>query len=114
MNEIRALYADEDGEIFDAPGFAAMGRIGWENVPLTPEDLIPLPESADLMFLPGRLAMGISSEGEAMPITGQAVAALLPAGYTRLFLPACRKEEDAEQLPLYGYTAVALYKDELY
>jgi len=114
MNEIRALYADENGEIFDAPGFAAMGRIGWENVPLTPEDLIPLPESADLMFLPGRLAMGISSEGEAMPITGQAVAALLPAGYTRLFLPACRKEEAAEQLPLYGYTAVALYKDELY
>lgn len=114
MSEITALYADENGEIFDAPGFAAMGRIGWENVPLTPEDLIPLPESADLMFLPGRLAMGISSEGEAMPITGQAVAALLPAGYTRLFLPAYRKEEAAERLPLYGYTAVALYKDELY
>ncbi|MBQ7478570.1 MAG: radical SAM protein [Selenomonadaceae bacterium] len=114
MSEITALYADENGEIFDAPGFAAMGRIGWKNVPLKPEDLIPLPESADLMFLPERLAMGISSEGDVMPITGQAVAALLPAGYTRLFLPACRKEEEAEQLPLYGYTAVALYKDTLY
>ncbi len=114
MNEIRALYADEKGEIFDAPGFAAMGRVGRDSVPLTPEDLIPLPESADLMFLPGRLALGMTGEGEVMPIAGQAVAALLPAGYTRLFLPAYEREETAELLPLYGYTAVALYREELY
>ena len=114
MSEVTALYADEEGAIFDAPGFRAMGRQGEENVPLTPEDLIPLPESADLMFLPERLALGRSPEGEALPIAGRAVAALLPAGYTRLYLPAFEREEAAGILPLYGYTAVALYKDELY
>ena len=54
--EIRALYADDEGEIFDAPGFAGLGRTGRDNVPLTPAELIPLPDSADLMFLPDRLA----------------------------------------------------------
>ena len=47
---IIALYADENGEIFDAPGILAMGREGDELRLLTPEDLIPLPESADLML----------------------------------------------------------------
>ena len=81
--EIRALYADDEGEIFDAPGFAGLGRTGSEAVLLQPEDLIPLPESADLMFLPDRLALGQTPQGECMPITGRAVAAILPAGYTR-------------------------------
>lgn len=114
MAEITALYADENGEIFDVPGFAGMGRIGRETVLLTPQDLIPLPESADLMFLPDRLAIGMSPDGEILPLTGRAVAAILPAGYTRLFLPAYEKAEGAKQLPLYGYTAVVVYKDELY
>ncbi|MBR4696078.1 MAG: radical SAM protein [Selenomonadaceae bacterium] len=114
MSEITALYADENGEIFDAPGLSAMGRMGLENVPLAVEDLIPLPEGADLMFLPERPALGISPEGEVLPMTGRAVAALLPAGYTRLFLPAFEPAEWAARLPLYGYTAVALYRDELY
>ena len=53
-SEIIALYADENGEIYDAPGIAAMGREGTELRLLTPDDLIPLPESADLSFLPDR------------------------------------------------------------
>jgi pyruvate-formate lyase-activating enzyme len=110
---ITALYADDNGEIFDAPGFAGMGRSGSENVLLKEEDLIPLPESADLMFLPDRLAMG-QKDGEVLPITGRAVAAILPAGYTRLYMPAYSADEEAEQLPLYGYTAVVLQNDELY
>ena len=110
---ITALYADEKGEIFDAPGFAGLGRFGDTMVQLQPEDLIPLPESADLMFLPDRLAAG-SQDGEMLPITGRAVAAILPAGYTRTFMPAFFREEKAQQLPLYGYTAVVLYKDQLH
>lgn len=51
---ITAVYADEDGNILDAPGMRGMGRTGRMNVLLKPEDLIPLPESADLMLLPGR------------------------------------------------------------
>ena len=75
-----------------------------------PEDLIPLPESADLMFLPERQAMGTTPEGELIPLTGQAVAAILPAGYTRTMLPGFKLQEGAGRLPLYGYTAVAVYK----
>ena len=114
MHKITALYADERGEIFDVPEMAGLGRSGGEIVGLTPEDLIPLPESADLMFLPDRLALGRTADGEILPVRGRAVSAILPAGYTRLYLPAFQKEAGAAELPLYGYTAVVLYKDALY
>ena len=110
---ITAVYADEDGNILDAPGMRGMGRTGRENILLKPEDLIPLPESADLMLLPDRLAVGQSADGETMPISGLAVAAILPASYTRLYMPAYERVEEAQRLPLYGYTAVVVYKDEL-
>ena len=110
---ITAVYAAADGTILDAPGLMGMGRTGEENVPLTPEDIIPLPGGADLMLLPDRLAVGQTAEGEALPIEGLAVAAILPAGYTRLFLPAYVREERAERLPLYGYTAVVVCRDKL-
>ena len=103
---ITALYADENGEIFDAPGIAAVGRLGDEIRPLTVDELIPLPETADLMYLPERKAMGIGPDGEVMCLTGRAVSAILPAGYTRTLLPAFALEEEASRLPLYGYTAV--------
>ena len=111
---IYALYADENGEIFDAPGIGAVGRFGHEIRPLTPEDLIPLPDSADLMYLPDRQALGVDEEGNILPLTGQAVSAILPAGYTRTLLPGFQLMEEASQLPLYGYTAVAVYQDQLY
>lgn len=110
---ITALYADERGEIFDCPGFVGVGRIGGEHVKLQPDDLIPLPEGADLMFLPGRSALG-ERQGEIAPIAGRAVAAILPAGYTRSHLPAYAKAEGEKMLPLYGYTAVVLYRDALH
>ena len=111
---ITAVYADEEGTILDAAGLRGMGRVGSKNIALRPEDLIPLPESADLMLLPDHQAVGQTSAGEILPITGTAVAAILPAGYTRLFLPAYEREEGAERLPLYGYTAVVVYRDALY
>lgn len=111
---IYALYADENGEIFDAPGIGAVGRFGDEIRPLTPEDLIPLPDSADLMYLPDRQALGVDEAGNILPLTGQAVSAILPAGYTRTLLPGFQLMEEASQLPLYGYTAVAVYHDQLY
>lgn len=113
MSDIRALYATEDGEIFDAPNILPMGRIGDKNVPLKEEDLIPLPDGADLMFLPGRKAVGMMEDGEVVPILGYAVAALLPQGFTRLYLPAYEKDEDSP-LPIYGYTAAVLVNDEIF
>ena len=67
---ITAVYADEDGNILDAPGMLGMGRIGSENVLLKPDDLIKLPDSADLMLMPDHLAVGQTADGEVMPISG--------------------------------------------
>ncbi len=111
--EITAVYADEDGNILDAPGLTGLGRVGARNVELRPDDLIPLPDSADLMLLPDHQAVGLTEDGELLPIAGEAVAAILPAGYTRTHLPAYVRDDEAERLPLYGYTAVVVYHDEL-
>lgn len=112
---ITALYADAHGEIYDAPGYQAVGRVGNDTVALTAADLIPLPEGAELMYLPGRSALSIH-QGKITALPGElrAVAAMLPVGYTRTHLPAFARQEQAPQLPLYGYTAVALYKDQIY
>ena len=98
--EITAVYADEDGNILDAPGLTGLGRVGARNVELRPDDLIPLPDSADLMLLPDHQAVGLTADGELLPIAGDAVAAILPAGYTRTHLPAYVRDDEAERLPL--------------
>ncbi len=67
------------------------------------------------MLLPGRQAVSWH-QGSVRPLPGKAlaVAAVLPVGYTRTYLPAFIKADDAPILPLYGYTAVALVNDEIY
>lgn len=112
-NQITALTVDERGNIFDVPGVEGVGRTGNIFFRLKPEDLIKLPDSADLMFLPQRQAIGFK-RGEFISLKGQAVSAILPQGYTRTHLPAFQKNSRAQLLPLYGYTAVVLYKDELH
>lgn len=109
------LFADENGEIFDAPGRKAVCRTGDRLVPLRQENLIQLPEGSQLMLLPGRQAVSWQ-QGTVRPLSGQAlaVAAILPVGYTRTYLPAFIKTAAAPMLPLYGYTAVALVNDEIY
>ena len=111
--KITALIADERGNIFDVPDAEGVGRVGNNFFKLKPENLIKLPDSADLMFLPQRRAVGFK-RGEFVSLKGRAVSAILPQGYTRTHLPAFERDSHAQILPLYGYTAVALYKDELY
>lgn len=113
MSKIIALMADERGNIFDVPEFEAVGRVGEKFFKLKPENLIKLPEGADLMFLPQRRAIGFR-RGEFVSLNGRAVSAILPQGYTRTHLPAFQKNSRAKILPLYGYTAVVLYRDELH
>ncbi|WP_040683220.1 radical SAM protein [Thermosinus carboxydivorans] len=115
MGLVTALYADSSGNIFDAPGYQAVGRSGCATVRLSADEMIPLPKGAELMFLPGRTALA-ARENKIEPLAGPllAVAAMLPVGYTRTYLPAFHRQEGAPPLPLFGYTAVALYKDEMY
>ena len=111
---ITALIADADGNIFDVPEAEGAARVGNKIVKLKPEDLIKLPDSADLMYLPARRAIGFNRRGEIFHLNGRAVSATLPQGYTRTHLPAYESTLRAKPLPLYGYTAVVLYKDELH
>lgn len=112
-DEITAVYADKHGNIRTAEGVRAMGRIGTENVPLTSADIIPLPESADLMFMPEHTAVGQTADVMETRIAGTAVAAILPQGYTRTHLPAFVRADGAAPLPLYGYTAVVSHRGKL-
>lgn len=113
-NRIVALYSDPRGEIFDAPEFTAAARLGERIVRLEPSDLIKLPDSADLMFLPERRAVGFDRNDRLVTLDGNAVSALLPAGFTRTHLPAFDRSAIKTPLPLFGYTAVVLYRDRLH
>ncbi len=74
------------------------------------EDLIPAPRGTVEMILPGRRALTIDGAFA----DEYALAAILPAGYTRLLVPAYAKEPDAPTLPLFGYTFACVVDDELY
>ena len=112
---LTGLFADERGEIFDAPDWSAVGVSGAEKRICEKSDMIPLPESSELMFLPARTAVGFRQG--AMKKLGRnkfAVAATLPVGYTRLLLPAFEKQPGAPMLPLFGYAAVAWSRGKLW
>jgi len=105
---LTVLIADERGEIFDAPGWGAVGVSGGTKRACEKVDMIPLPDSSELMFLPGRAAIGVRQGAiKSLGRNKFAVAATLPVGYTRLLLPAYEIMAGAPMLPLFGYTAVA-------
>ncbi len=74
------------------------------------DELIPAPPGAVPMVLPGRrprVRSGVAKRRFAL-------AAVLPAGYTRLLLPAYQTQADAPALPLFGYTFACAFEDELH
>lgn len=96
-----------------------MGRLGSDVYVLDDEDVIPIPEWTDLISLPGRRPLGynhtsdccevLDADGDGVScVDPLAVAAVLPIGYTRTFLPAYETLPGAGSLPLFGYTAVAV------
>jgi pyruvate-formate lyase-activating enzyme len=104
------LYSTISGDVAEQSHLAALDLTGE---PLSPAELIPLPEGATLAMLPERLAAGRDSDGNrrVVPSTrGWALAALLPIGYTRLRLPAYETTERTSALPFFGYTAIAGYR----
>src|SRR5581483_597088 len=75
------------------------------------EELIPAPPGTVTTMLPGRAPLLL---GGTAASKRTALAALLPAGYTRLLLPAYRRQPGAPALPLFGYTFAAVVDDELH
>ena len=69
-----------------------------------------MPAGTTLMHLPGRIPLGRSAADAAVPVEepgSLAVAAVLPPGYLRTWLPALLEQAKAPVLPLFGYAAVA-------
>jgi pyruvate-formate lyase-activating enzyme len=106
---IGLAYTDARGRIFFDETCAPLADGGIERPPLR-EELIPAPPGSVTTMLPGRAPL--LTTGRASKRTTLAV--LLPAGYTRLLLPAYRRAPDAPALPLFGYTFACVVDDELY
>ena len=116
------LFANEQGEVLEYPGIGLLGRSGSGWVVPENNEMIPLPRGASLVSVPGCIPVGLDageqltsfewapgSEGKI-----QAVAALLPQGFTRTLMPACVNREQDTALPLLGYAAVGLKEDKIY
>jgi pyruvate-formate lyase-activating enzyme len=108
------LYSTPTGDVGER---RALRAVDYDGVPLTPRDLISLPDGANLSMLPRRLAVGLDARGERKVVAaerGWALAALLPIGYTRTRLPGYEKTAETDPLPFFGYTAVAGWRGQLY
>jgi pyruvate-formate lyase-activating enzyme len=106
------VYSTPEGETRERRSLRACD---YTNAPLTPDDLIPLPEGSTLSMLPERLPVGLDSQGARQTTHGGwALAALLPIGYTRTHLPAYAETETSFPLPFFGYSAIAGWRGQLY
>jgi len=115
-----ALYANDKGELIDHPNWGMLGRSGMEWIEPHESEMIPLPKGSTIVNVPNRLPVAIDRD-QARLIKGftssqpfQAVAALLPQGFTRTFLPASVFPAKAQDIPLLGYTAVGFRAGEIW
>lgn len=112
----RLVYANDAGEVFDHPHLEFTVRSGDTIQCCDLGDLIPLPRNSRLFTMPKRAAVGwdARSGGFIGCDLGDAVAAFPPPGYTRTVLPAAKRREGAEVLPLWAYSAVAWMDDQFW
>jgi pyruvate-formate lyase-activating enzyme len=111
------VYSDLDNNVYESEEWIAVGRSGDQLVEILEDELIPLPDGATLVALPGCVPVAMDpGTGEFYPMEGevQAVGALLPQGYTRLLLPGYVKRDKHQKLPLFGYTAVVWKEGRFY
>ncbi|MGZ3495941.1 MAG: radical SAM protein [Vulcanimicrobiaceae bacterium] len=106
---IGLVYCDRAGQIFFDEGREPLADGGVIRRAHR-DELIPAPPGTVEMILPGRRPMLASGAAKRQ----YAFAAVLPAGYTRLLVPAYVKEDGAPTLPLFGYTFACVVDDELY
>lgn len=103
-------YADAKGRIYFDERQTPLADGGDVRLPRR-DELIPAPKGVVPTMLPGR---GPLLDTFGVPPRRVALGALLPAGYTRLLLPAFRSAAGAPTLPLFGYTYACVVADELY
>ncbi len=111
---VRPLVVRPDDTLDADTATYAAARSGNRVVGLTLGSVIPLPSEAKLVHLPGRQAYGMDRDGVPVVISDAVpVAAVLPVGYLRTYLPAGEWDGAGAPLPLFGYTAVAEHGGEL-
>jgi pyruvate-formate lyase-activating enzyme len=107
---LKLLFADETGRVFEHP---ELRPLLWEGADLP----VPIPAHTTLAALPGRRPLGVDASGDVVElrevrlgrrlVKPNAVAAVLPPGWTRSELPAFRKSAVTPLLPQWAYTAAA-------
>ncbi len=113
---VAAVVANEDGEIFDLNGYAAVGMAGTHLVPLTLNTTVKMPHGSELMLLPDRKPVLYNMFKKKIEIlnshpyiTGNTifpVAVFNSPGYVVTFVSAYKENKDAETLPIFSYGAV--------
>lgn len=113
------LFADQCGQVREHPELKMLGRTGSDWVEPAPGEMIPLPKGASLVVLPEHYPVGMQENQPAAyklndsQYQPQAVAALLPQGFTRTLFPAAVADKNAD-VPLLGFTAVGLKNEKIY
>lgn len=117
---ITALVANQDGEIFDLPGYAAVGRSGSELAPLTVDETLDMPYGSELMFLPDRRPVLYNlSTGDLETVADNPydpgtplfpVAAFNSPGYVLSHVSAYQERPAAGFLPLFAYGAAGWFQ----
>ncbi|MGH7660928.1 MAG: radical SAM protein [Vulcanimicrobiaceae bacterium] len=102
-------YTDRRGRIFYDEESEPLADGGLVR-PVLLDELVRAPGGTVPVMLPGRSPL--LRHGSALRRT--ALGALLPAGYTRLLLPAYEERKDAPPLPLFGYAFACVVDDDLY
>lgn len=110
------LYSNGKGEIYEDISLYAVGRTGWDAIPVPAEDWIELPDGGSLYELPGRRGIGIDVKTGEMRLCekGWAVAAFIPPAHTGLYIAAYETQPEAPVLPLFCYTAAAWHDNKFY
>jgi pyruvate-formate lyase-activating enzyme len=110
------LYSDGQGNIFEDTTLYAIGRSGWDAMPVPEDSWIALPDGGNLYELPGRIGIGIDVQSGELRLCnkGIAVAAYIPPAYTGLYISPYETQADAPTLPLFCYTAAGWHNNEFY
>src|SRR6476661_213094 len=110
------LYSDGKGNIFEDLSLYAVGRSGWDAMPIPADEWIELPDGGQLYELPGRRGIGIDVETGEMRLCekGWAVAAFIPPAHTGFYIAAYETMADAPTLPLFCYTAAGWLNEKFY
>jgi pyruvate-formate lyase-activating enzyme len=115
-NWLTAVVADEQGQIFDLTGYAAVGADGPLRVPLNVAQTSALPHGGELMFLPERRPVVWDIRNERLVTLSEnphaagerifPVAAFNSPGYVIAYTSAYEETPGAGFLPLFSYGAV--------